>query len=1372
MTLALYGKSRRRQGLLLFAAVMAVVLGAAAVFANPAMPGSAQSGGQPSGFGQEDQLPITWGEGFEVTGDCGPYTDGDGYVWHFVTGAGSPDFVSLTATFQGAGEVSGVITESGDSGKFNHAWVVTSTQDTLTDVSAVTDPADGHFVLSHFCDASGEPDPSSLTIVKTTDVETDQQFTFQAQDGLSPSLFDLGDGEQQLFGELEAGDYTVTEEVPGDWTLESVTCGDASTTPVTNGVQVHLGEEEDVTCTFHNVADPEPETRTLIVQKSDANDVTPSDWTLSIDNESSTTSVSAEVEVGESYAIDETGPFADFDFVSVSCDQDVTPVGEGTARTVTIPSGEADITCTYTNEPVEEEPETRTLIVEKSDANDVTPSDWTLSIDDESSTSSVSAEVEVGESYTIDESGNFDDYDFVSVGCDQGVTPAGEGTERTLTIPSGEGDITCTYENEPVEEPAGTGIIIRKSTDPSGGEGFTFSHNIDDSGDFTLDDGDSREFDELDAGTYVVTETDLPANWVFDRIECSGDDASSVSTDGAEVTIGLVSGETVDCTFYNEEEPVLAAGNLSVNKIDGDGNQIEWTVTISGGEFGAEGEEFTIPADGDLFLPGLDLDEYTIEEETREGWSIVDTTVDGVSVGAQVTVDVTVEDDATTEVVFQNEQDEPAPDPLTGEKDGSGSYQVEYDWDITKSVVGEANRTGEPGDSETYDFDLDVTRTTSYVNIEASGTVSLTNPNDSETATVASISEGIDGASIESCEVNGDSASAPYSIGPGETLTCDWSMTLADGDSAPDNIPNTVDVTMAADSAVPGPEGTIGHTVTFTGGDPIGEATQDLEDNFNETGYELVESDITGGTFGYQGTLTCSEDRDDYDADGTQTITAPNIARLQDSGVESNQVQVTLECEYPDPRTLIVEKSSANGVDPDEWTLSIDSESAEGSVSAEVEVGSSYTIDEDGNFGDYNFVGVTCDEGVSPAGSGTERTVTIPAGEGDITCTYTNEPVIDEPDVRTLVVEKSDANGIEPSDWELQIAGNDVAAMGAGSVSAQVEVGEAYTIDEAGDFDAYNFVGVTCDEGVTPEGEGTQRTVSIPEGEGDITCTYTNEPDEPVLVTGDLVVNKVDGDGNPIEWTVTISGGEFGSEGEEFTITADDELFLPGLESGVYTIEEETVDGWSVVDTTVNGASQGAQVSVNVVVGDDATAEVVFQNEEEDEPAPVQDGTLVINKVITNPDAEGASDDHAFTASIGGSQYVFTGNQAVSVTLGAGEYVVIEAADDEYMPAGWALAEDGVCPADATNSVPAGEDTITAEVEVEAGETTSLCFYNTKIVDDVAGDVTTPSPPDTGSGLAGPVQGSGTVAVLSMLAILAMSLGAAALAIGRARPVR
>ena len=102
----------------------------------------------------------------------------------------------------------------------------------------------------------GEENPGDITVIKETDEETAAaEFAFSASwdaDG-----FVLMDGDAEFSGDLEAGEYTVTEELTDEqiaagWSLANIDCGDADVTLVDSSVTITLGEGDSVTCTFTN----------------------------------------------------------------------------------------------------------------------------------------------------------------------------------------------------------------------------------------------------------------------------------------------------------------------------------------------------------------------------------------------------------------------------------------------------------------------------------------------------------------------------------------------------------------------------------------------------------------------------------------------------------------------------------------------------------------------------------------------------------------------------------------------------------------------------------------------------------------------------------------------------------------------------------------------------------------------------------------------------------------------------------------------------------------------------------------------------------------------------------------------------------------
>jgi hypothetical protein len=95
--------------------------------------------------------------------------------------------------------------------------------------------------------------PGDITIVKQTDPDGDTTgFNFSGD----LSGFTLHDDESTTFDDLAPGDYDVTESVPAGWDLDSVVCTGGDSTPISNGVTIHLDPSEVITCTFTNKEEP------------------------------------------------------------------------------------------------------------------------------------------------------------------------------------------------------------------------------------------------------------------------------------------------------------------------------------------------------------------------------------------------------------------------------------------------------------------------------------------------------------------------------------------------------------------------------------------------------------------------------------------------------------------------------------------------------------------------------------------------------------------------------------------------------------------------------------------------------------------------------------------------------------------------------------------------------------------------------------------------------------------------------------------------------------------------------------------------------------------------------------------------------------
>jgi hypothetical protein len=72
---------------------------------------------------------------------------------------------------------------------------------------------------------------------------------------MTAGSFTLADGGEQVFSNVPAGTYTVTEGTVTGWSLTDVTCGDGDSTgnPIARTATVRLQAGESVTCTFTNL---------------------------------------------------------------------------------------------------------------------------------------------------------------------------------------------------------------------------------------------------------------------------------------------------------------------------------------------------------------------------------------------------------------------------------------------------------------------------------------------------------------------------------------------------------------------------------------------------------------------------------------------------------------------------------------------------------------------------------------------------------------------------------------------------------------------------------------------------------------------------------------------------------------------------------------------------------------------------------------------------------------------------------------------------------------------------------------------------------------------------------------------------------------
>jgi hypothetical protein len=118
-------------------------------------------------------------------------------------------------------------------------------------------------------------------------------------------------------------------------------------------------------------------------------------------------------------------------------------------------------------------------------------------------------------------------------------------------------DVTATFDQFPLPGPPlpRGSITVRTEADQSDGTSFEFQTEPNISGGrFSLRDGESRTFGELDTGTYAVEELRME-DWDVEEIRCTGGGNDTEREQGGRTArIGLDPGEAARCTFFNEED--------------------------------------------------------------------------------------------------------------------------------------------------------------------------------------------------------------------------------------------------------------------------------------------------------------------------------------------------------------------------------------------------------------------------------------------------------------------------------------------------------------------------------------------------------------------------------------------------------------------------------------------------------------------------------------------------------------------------------------------------------------------------------------------------------------------------------------------------
>jgi acyl-CoA thioesterase len=1010
----------------------------------------------------------------------------------------------------------------------------------------------------------GFPQTGSIRIIKDADPNSPQDFEFDvtsAPGGSTvPASFQLDDDgntddtdapgtvndDDQLtndrtYANTPVGTYTITEDAVPGWELDSLMCTDTATGGVASTVQggtatINLDAGETVTCTFQN--DQQGSIR--IIKDADPNSA--QDFEFDVTAQPAAT-------MPASFQLDDDGNTDDTDAPGTANDDDQLTNDR-----------------TYSNQAIG--------------------------------------------SYTITED-PVDGWELDTLVCtdgDQNGTPSTtQGATATIELDPGE-TVTCTYQNDQLGS-----IRIVKDADPNSSQDFEFdvtsqpaggtvpaSFQLDDDGntDDTDAPGTAADDDQLTNdrtyagqpdGTYTIVE-DAVSGWHLDTLSCvttnqNGAADGSTSVANRSATIELDPGETVTCTFQNDQN-----GSIRIIK-DADSNSsqdFEFDVTSqpAGGTVPAS---FQLDDDGntdDTDAPGTAADDdqltndrtyanqpdgtYVITEESVSGWAL-DTLVctDGKQGGADSTeqgstATIQLDPGETVTCTFQNDQGA----AIRIIKDADPNSSQDFEFDVTAA----------PGGSTVpASFQLDDDG----------------NTDDSDAPGTAADDDQLTNDRTYTSQPDGTYTITEESVGGWDldTLVC------TDGD------PNgTASTTQGATATI---ELDAGETVTCTfQNDKLGSIRiiKDADPNSSQD----FEFDLTaapgGSTVPASFQLDDDGNTDDSDAPGT----AADDDQLTNDRTYTNQ---------PDGTYTIIEESVGG------WELD-------------------------------TLVCVTTNQNGAADGSTSvpNRLASIELDPGEtVTCTFQNDQlgsirIVKDADPNSsqdfeFDVTAQPAGGTVPASFQLDDDGNtdDSDAPGTAADDDQLTNDRTYANQPAGTYviaetalGGWDLGDLVCtdsrsDQGTTASGDqGSTATVELDNGET-VTCTFTNVERGEVRIVKDAVPDSA----QDFAFTTTSStstplpasfqlddDGSTDDSDAPGTAADDDQLTndrtYGDLLAGTYTVTESATDGWTLGDLACTDGDAGGTASSDA--GSTATIELdpgetvtcTFRNDENPPPPPPQ----------------------------------------------------------------------------------------------------------------------------------------------------------------------
>jgi len=424
-----------------------------------------------------------------------------------------------------------------------------------------TDTKRGHIVVDKVTSPSADP----------------QSFDFTTT-GTGYNVFSLTDTSPANDQTLTPGSYSVTETVPSDWDLTTLTCtsslGTSTITITKPKADITLAAGDTVSCTFtdtkrgHIVVDKVTEPS----GDSQSFSFTTTGTGYSVFSLKDTDTPNDQTLTPGSYSVTETVP-SDWDLTTLTCTSSL-----GTS-TITITKPKADITlaagdtvsCTFTDT------KRGTIIVEKQTIPADDPATFTFA-GDASGTIGDDGQIVVGNlvpgTYTSTEDDpTLGGFDLTSIVCDDGgsATPStGDVSTRTATFNLDPGEIVkCTFTDTKASAPLTQLIVIKHVIKDNAGTKIASDFTIV----VTADNPNPSTFQGVEAPGVTVTLN--PGDYSVDELDNPWHYTKSLSGDCSGT---IQAGETKTCTITNYDPQLIVYKHvMGGTKVAGD-----FTIHVTG----------------------------------------------------------------------------------------------------------------------------------------------------------------------------------------------------------------------------------------------------------------------------------------------------------------------------------------------------------------------------------------------------------------------------------------------------------------------------------------------------------------------------------------------------------------------------------------------------------------------------------------------------------------------------------------------------------------------------------------------------------------------------------------------------------------------